>query len=123
MFCLTSVGLGAIRRSDNGGKPMRRSLDKWDRVSRESTNVRTFALMIMQQSKILYSILPVLPEDAHNVLVMERDRQLTGFLRGQSDKPIAPDGFELSNPWKVCLSSSIPATLYMVRKLTLRSPG
>ena len=33
---------------------------------------------------------------------MERDARLTGFLRGQTDKPVAPKGFELSNPWKVC---------------------
>jgi hypothetical protein len=33
---------------------------------------------------------------------MERDRRLTGTLRGQTDKPEAPLGFELNNPWKVC---------------------
>jgi hypothetical protein len=32
---------------------------------------------------------------------MERDRRLTGFMRGQTDKPIAPEGFELNNPWRV----------------------
>ncbi|OIW24460.1 hypothetical protein CONLIGDRAFT_685433 [Coniochaeta ligniaria NRRL 30616] len=32
--------------------------------------------------------------------MMERDRRLTGMLRGQTDSPIAPDGFELSNAWK-----------------------
>lgn len=25
------------------------------------------------------------------------------MLRGQTDSPIAPDGFELSNAWKVCM--------------------
>jgi hypothetical protein len=34
-------------------------------------------------------------------LVMDRDRRLTGFLRGQTDNPIAPAGFELNNPWRV----------------------
>lgn len=34
-------------------------------------------------------------------VVMERDRRLTGTLRGQTDKPEAPAGFELNNPWKV----------------------
>lgn len=38
---------------------------------------------------------------------MERDRRLTGYLRGQSDKPIAPKGFELNNPWKVRVFSEI----------------
>ena len=33
--------------------------------------------------------------------VMERDRRLTGFVRGQTDKPEAPKGFELNNPWRV----------------------
>ncbi|KUI62210.1 hypothetical protein VM1G_05205 [Cytospora mali] len=33
--------------------------------------------------------------------MMNRDRRLTGFLRGQSDNPIAPPGYELNNPWKV----------------------
>lgn len=32
---------------------------------------------------------------------MERDRRLTGYLRGQTDIPQAPEGFELNNPWKV----------------------
>lgn len=32
---------------------------------------------------------------------MDRDRRLTGTLRGQTDKPVAPRGFELNNPWKV----------------------
>ncbi|KAI0396616.1 hypothetical protein F5Y17DRAFT_92431 [Xylariaceae sp. FL0594] len=33
--------------------------------------------------------------------MMDRDRRLTGYLRGQSDAPIAPPGFELNNPWRV----------------------
>lgn len=32
---------------------------------------------------------------------MDRDRRLTGFLRGQTDKAVARKGFELSNPWRV----------------------
>lgn len=36
-------------------------------------------------------------------IVMDRDRRLTGFLRGQTDNVKAPEGFELSNPWRVCL--------------------
>ncbi|EGU75363.1 hypothetical protein FOXB_14124 [Fusarium oxysporum f. sp. conglutinans Fo5176] len=32
--------------------------------------------------------------------MMDRDRRLTGTLRGQTDKPEAPLGFELNNPWK-----------------------
>ena len=33
---------------------------------------------------------------------MDRDRRLTGFLRGQTDNPTAPLGFELNSPWRVC---------------------
>lgn len=32
---------------------------------------------------------------------MDRDRRLTGFLRGQTDKVEPPLGFELNNPWRV----------------------
>ena len=35
--------------------------------------------------------------------VMDRDRRLTGFLRGQTDKVEAPPGFELNNPWRVSI--------------------
>ncbi|KAK4217250.1 hypothetical protein QBC37DRAFT_415249 [Rhypophila decipiens] len=38
--------------------------------------------------------------DQWDMVMMERDRRLTGSLRGQSDAPIAPPGFELNNPWK-----------------------
>ncbi|KKY35671.1 hypothetical protein UCDDA912_g04278 [Diaporthe ampelina] len=33
--------------------------------------------------------------------MMNRDRRLTGFLRGQTSNPVAPDGYELNNPWRV----------------------
>lgn len=39
------------------------------------------------------------------ILVMDRDRRLTGWLRGQTDKVEAPVGFEVNNPWKVSVSS------------------
>ena len=32
---------------------------------------------------------------------MDRDRRLTGYLRGQTDNPTAPPGFELNHPWRV----------------------
>lgn len=37
--------------------------------------------------------------------MMDRDRRLTGYLRGQSDKAAAPVGFELNNPWRVSCGS------------------
>lgn len=44
---------------------------------------------------------------------MDRDRRLTGTLRGQTDKAEAPLGFELNNPWKVCAALDI-----MIHELT-----
>lgn len=32
--------------------------------------------------------------------MMDRDRRLTGYLRGQTDNVKAPPGFELNNPWR-----------------------
>lgn len=45
---------------------------------------------------------------------MDRDFRLTGAWREQTDNPIAPVGFEVNNPWRVCrilLSGSINAKL------------
>ncbi|APA08041.1 hypothetical protein sscle_03g028110 [Sclerotinia sclerotiorum 1980 UF-70] len=39
--------------------------------------------------------------DAWDRVMMDRDRRLTGFLRGQTDNPSAPLGFELNNPWRL----------------------
>ncbi|KAF8866820.1 hypothetical protein BDZ45DRAFT_700399 [Acephala macrosclerotiorum] len=39
--------------------------------------------------------------DQWDRVMMDRDRRLTGFLRGQTDNPIAPTGFELNNPWRL----------------------
>ncbi|KAH8812003.1 hypothetical protein F5884DRAFT_784103 [Xylogone sp. PMI_703] len=39
--------------------------------------------------------------DQWDRVMMDRDRRLTGFLRGQTDNPDAPPGFELNNPWRV----------------------
>ncbi|KAF7957665.1 hypothetical protein EAE96_003238 [Botrytis aclada] len=39
--------------------------------------------------------------DAWDRQMMDRDRRLTGFLRGQTDNPSAPLGFELNNPWRL----------------------
>lgn len=33
--------------------------------------------------------------------MMDRDRRLTGWLRGQTDAANAPYGFEYNNPWRV----------------------
>lgn len=43
--------------------------------------------------------------NAKGDIVMDRDRRLTGWLRGQTDKVEAPVGFEVNNPWKVSILS------------------
>ncbi|CAK7197554.1 hypothetical protein SEUCBS139899_000202 [Sporothrix eucalyptigena] len=39
--------------------------------------------------------------DQWDRVMMDRDRRLTGLLRGQSDNPVAPPGFDVNNPWRV----------------------
>ncbi|KAI1260664.1 hypothetical protein F5Y18DRAFT_404760 [Xylariaceae sp. FL1019] len=39
--------------------------------------------------------------DQWDRVLMDRDRRITGFLRGQSDEPVAPAGFEFNNGWRV----------------------
>ncbi|KAH8772202.1 hypothetical protein BGZ57DRAFT_942553 [Hyaloscypha finlandica] len=84
MFGVTGAGLSKIRHMQNGGKRARHSVDQWDRVTK-----------YLPTSSI---------DDSNNTdsrIVMDRDRRLTGFLRGQTDNPSAPAGFELNNPWRL----------------------
>ncbi|KAK3956708.1 NADH:ubiquinone oxidoreductase [Pseudoneurospora amorphoporcata] len=74
MFGVTGAGLSAIKTAQNGGKKARWSLDTWDRYE------------------------PLIPA---NYTMMDRDRRLTGWLRGQTDAADAPYGFEYNNPWRV----------------------
>ncbi|KAH8094898.1 small secreted protein [Cristinia sonorae] len=37
--------------------------------------------------------------DPWDEMMMERDRRLTGHVRGQSTEPIAPEGFATSSAW------------------------
>ncbi|KAK6211002.1 small secreted protein [Colletotrichum tabaci] len=71
MFGITGTGLHVIKGIQNGGKKPRWGLDQWDRY--------------------------VPPEG----LMMDRDRRLTGDLRGQIGNHEAPPGFELNNPWRL----------------------
>ncbi|KAF2674906.1 hypothetical protein BT63DRAFT_449897 [Microthyrium microscopicum] len=78
----TGVSMTGIKTMQSGGKWPRYNIDRWDQQSKPgSVNDVNYQLM--------------------RSVVMDRDRRLTGYLRGQSDKPEAPDGFELSNGWKV----------------------
>ncbi|ESZ94698.1 hypothetical protein SBOR_4949 [Sclerotinia borealis F-4128] len=74
MFGITGAGLSGVRALQNGGKRARHSIDAWDRTALFGIDCDT---------------------------VMDRDRRLTGFLRGQTDNPSAPLGFELNNPWRL----------------------
>ncbi|TKA64594.1 hypothetical protein B0A49_10382 [Cryomyces minteri] len=81
MFGVTGAALSKLRHMQNGGKRGRHSVDQWDRVSAIINNQHAQA-----------------PDE---VVVMDRDRRLTGFIRGQTDRVQAPPGFELNNPWRV----------------------
>ncbi|KAL2350153.1 hypothetical protein BJ546DRAFT_1069456 [Cryomyces antarcticus] len=72
MFGVTGAALSKLRHMQNGGKRGRHSVDQWDRA-----------------------------QAPDKVVVMDRDRRLTGFIRGQTDRVQAPPGFELNNPWRV----------------------
>ncbi|KFY26828.1 hypothetical protein V491_01157 [Pseudogymnoascus sp. VKM F-3775] len=84
MFGITGAGLSKVRAMQNGGKRGRHSVDQWDSLER-------MAWMTEIRNGMLTDIL----------IVMDRDRRLTGFLRGQTGSAIAPPGFELNNPWRL----------------------
>ncbi|KAL8850408.1 MAG: hypothetical protein Q9221_004640 [Calogaya cf. arnoldii] len=79
----TGASMSTIRAWQNGGKRGRHSVDQWDRQS------ITHCAFIELNTALI------------KLAVMERDRRLTGMLRGQTDNPKAPPGFELNNPWKM----------------------
>ncbi|KAH6894307.1 hypothetical protein B0T10DRAFT_480135 [Thelonectria olida] len=85
MFAISGTGLAVIKTWQNEGKRPRYSIDQWDRQSTIQSRLDA------QTSKKLLT----------DYIVMDRDRRLTGSLRGQTDKPEAPLGFELNNPWKL----------------------
>ena len=87
MFGVTGAGLSTIRYYSNNKKAPRRTLDAWDRQSQPTSNHSIWDHPLI--------IRPV---------VMDRDFRLTGIWREQTDNPIAPVGFEVNNPWRVCRS-------------------
>ncbi|KAL5115905.1 hypothetical protein ACEQ8H_006221 [Pleosporales sp. CAS-2024a] len=80
-FAFSAVSVGKLKEMQNGGKRARRGIDQWDQVCCLSSPALTRVLTAPQQ-------------------MMERDRRLTGFMRGQTDRPVAPPGFELNNAWR-----------------------
>jgi hypothetical protein len=50
--------------------------------------------------------------------MMDRDRRLTGYLRGQTDNVAAPPGFEVNNPWKVRYALCYDIAVLLVIGLT-----
>ncbi|VDB90378.1 Bgt-3566 [Blumeria graminis f. sp. tritici] len=57
--------------------------------------------------------------DQWDRVMMDRDRRLTGWLRGQTDSPTAPKGYELNNPWRVSkydIQECRPTDQILVRK-------
>lgn len=108
MFGATGAGLAAVKTLQNGGKAPRYSLDNWDRV-RSLTLLTVCCRRLTSSLAAKYDVprnsTTNYPESLLIRIrtVMERDRRLTGHLRGQTDNPIAPNGFEFSNGWKVCV--------------------
>ncbi|KAI1422551.1 hypothetical protein F5Y12DRAFT_717247 [Xylaria sp. FL1777] len=102
MFGVTGAGLSKLRHWQNGHKRPRRSLDQWDRVGLRASYSRLHANLFLSKVRIL-SDDPnsAAATDRTKSIVMDRDRRLTGLLRGQSDAALAPAGFELNNPWRV----------------------
>ena len=90
MFGFSGAALGKLRAMQNGGKRGRHSVDTWDRQS--TSDIRGICDCSLNGVRLM----------GVRYTVMDRDRRLTGFLRGQTDNPRAPAGFELSNAWKVC---------------------
>ncbi|USP81402.1 hypothetical protein yc1106_08676 [Curvularia clavata] len=97
-FAFSAVSVGKLKEIQNGGKRTRRGIDAWDRVScvlrmhRMAANMRTAKYDHFTMTSSIPS--------TYKRAVMERDRRLTGFMRGQTDQPAAPPGFELNNPWR-----------------------
>lgn len=102
MFGVTGAGLSTVRYYSNNKKAPRRTLDAWDRQSQPTSNHSTWAHPLIIRA-----------------LVMDRDFRLTGIWREQTDNPVAPVGFEVNNPWRVCrslLRSGPSLKLYRWRK-------
>ncbi|CCC09861.1 unnamed protein product [Sordaria macrospora k-hell] len=93
MFGVTGAGLSAIKTAQNGGKKARWSLDTWDRYEPLIT-----ANYTSHDTPLCTSTLTA--TDNGCFIVMDRDRRLTGWLRGQTDAADAPYGFEYNNPWR-----------------------
>ncbi|EON65803.1 hypothetical protein W97_05042 [Coniosporium apollinis CBS 100218] len=109
MFGFTGAALSKIRHMQNGGKRARHSIDQWDR---QSTALPLPSLLPAQRFHLTtafplrspphkYRAQPRSTDTTLTNTVMDRDRRLTGFLRGQTDRVDAPPGFELNNPWRV----------------------
>jgi hypothetical protein len=103
LMTVSGVGLTMVKTAQNGGKWPRHNIDRWDRVRYSATCIS--AILTFVSAKYDFSNTP---NDLNSqYLVMERDRRLTGYFRGQSDRAVAPDGFELNNPWKVSTSTTL----------------
>lgn len=104
MFGVSGCGLAVLKGIQNGGKKPRFGLDTWDKVRRPLLRSGRKASANSCSSKVWQPLRLLIYIDidvSNHLAVMDRDRRLTGNLRGQTDNPIAPTGFELNNPWRV----------------------
>ena len=99
-FAFSAVSVGKLKEIQNGGKRTRRGIDAWDRVSYVYRGYMEWAANMWIAKYDQFTMTSSMPR-TYKTPVMERDRRLTGFMRGQTDQPVAPPGFELNNPWRV----------------------
>ncbi|GKT44080.1 uncharacterized protein ColSpa_04261 [Colletotrichum spaethianum] len=86
MFGVTGTGLHVIKGIQNGGK--------------KPVGVWTSGIgKVYTPGELNYRLLDL--ELTEMLTVMDRDRRLTGDLRGQIGNHEAPPGFELNNPWRL----------------------
>ncbi|KAF1984183.1 hypothetical protein K402DRAFT_423001 [Aulographum hederae CBS 113979] len=83
MFGITGGALGGLQHMQNGGKRGRHNTDMWDRVRVPIGFLEWRGLMLTSLQQM-----------------MDRDRRLTGYLRGQSDRVEAAPGYELNSAWR-----------------------
>lgn len=139
MFGVSGAALSKIRHMQNGGKRGRHSVDQWDRQSmfsfffplphlgrqdgmveggrkegwgrdlREGSGRERHGRREGVDCEGRKKDDRLTHQSFLRSTVMDRDRRLTGFLRGQTDSAKAPAGFELSNPWRVSTTLTLPA--------------
>ncbi|TGZ84865.1 hypothetical protein EX30DRAFT_392275 [Ascodesmis nigricans] len=83
---VTGAGLGGLRYIQHGWKRPRYGLDTWDNNSTIPSIVAAQWITQLTQAPLL---------------VIERDRRLTGDQYGQTDEVKAPADFSINSAWRL----------------------